>query len=157
MSRLRAAGQRVTSQRLAILRVLLENGRHPSAEEILRRVVVDYPATSLGTVYSTLTLLAEMGEAAEILTRAGKRYDAHRPLFHPHLICAKCHEVSNFNVEILTPHAAVQAAVEEAGYCFIECRVQVFGLCPRCQEQELAPPAAASGLPVDHGALTVMS
>ena len=48
---------RMTPQRMAILGYLSENRDHPSAEDIFRAVLQDFPTMSLATVYNTLELL----------------------------------------------------------------------------------------------------
>jgi len=135
-SRLRLRGLRVTSERLAVLRVLLESGIHPCAEEIWSRVQQYQPSMSLGTVYSTLALLAEMGEALEIQTFGGKCYDGRRPTPHPHLVCVKCHEVCDLNMDVPVAQGPLRAMLEKRGYEYVESCVRVLGLCPRCREQE---------------------
>ena len=64
---LKERGQRITPQRLAILRVLAPSEGHPSVEEIYNVVVKDFPTTSLATVYKTITLLKELGEVLELV------------------------------------------------------------------------------------------
>src|SRR3954451_23027611 len=87
---LRAAGHRVTSQRLVLHRVLAELGRHASAEEIARVSAERLPGLSLPTDYATLELFEGLG-----LLRRG---DAAGPdaLFdprterHAHFACRSC-------------------------------------------------------------------
>ena len=56
---LRSRGIRITRQRMAILKVLVDSDDHPDADELHRRVREINPAVSLSTVYRTLTALAE--------------------------------------------------------------------------------------------------
>src|SRR4029077_2553505 len=58
---LHSRGQRVTSQRLVILRELRRRGRHATAEEIHRAVHDELPGTATPTVYATLDLFVELG------------------------------------------------------------------------------------------------
>ena len=51
VSSMKAAGHRVTPQRLAILRQLADSRSHPSAEKVYAAVKPDFPTTSLATVW----------------------------------------------------------------------------------------------------------
>src|ERR1700716_1881739 len=86
---LRARGQRVTSQRLVILRQLRRHGGHATAEEIHQAVHHDLPGTSTPTVYATLELLVELGLARKLDVGLGTSlYDARtRP--HEHMVCRR--------------------------------------------------------------------
>ena len=56
--RLRTAGMKITSPRMAICRYLHGNLSHPTAEEILAALRPEHPGLSLSTVYATLQALA---------------------------------------------------------------------------------------------------
>src|SRR3954454_12213836 len=97
---LRAAGHRVTSQRLVLYRVLEELGRHASAEEIARVSSERLPGLSLPTVYATLELFESLGLV--------RRVDAGGPpaLFdprnepHAHFACRACGMVSDLDAAV---------------------------------------------------------
>src|SRR3954453_139794 len=80
---LREPGQRLTSQRLVIGRLLREFDRHVTAEEVLRRASEQLPGVSLPTVQATLDLLAELGEARRVSVGGPGLYDP-RVEDHPH-------------------------------------------------------------------------
>ena len=86
---LRARGQRVTSQRLVIGRLLRELDRHVTAEEVLRRAGERLPGMSLPTVYATLDLLADLGLARRVSVGGPVLYDP-RTEDHVHLRCRSC-------------------------------------------------------------------
>ncbi|MGQ9684649.1 MAG: Fur family transcriptional regulator [Anaerolineae bacterium] len=129
--RLRAAGGRVTSERLAILRVLAADESHPSADTIYRRVVAELPSISLATVYKTLATLQRMGEVLELTAVRGEsRYDGLRPEPHPHLICARCSNVANLALEDV--EALLRLAALPARQWTLTARVDFWGYCPQC-------------------------
>jgi Fur family ferric uptake transcriptional regulator len=69
VSRLRAAGERVTTARYAVLRVVDAADRadeHLSAEQIGARVAEVEPAVHRATVYRTLTSLVETGVLSHV-------------------------------------------------------------------------------------------
>lgn len=81
---------RITPQRILILRYLLDNRSHPTAEDIYRAVCRTYPNISLATVYNTLNMLVELGEIRELPgTNASKRFDPNLHS-HDHALCEVC-------------------------------------------------------------------
>jgi Fe2+ or Zn2+ uptake regulation protein len=126
---LRARGQRVTSQRLVINRLLAEVDRHVTAEEVLRRAGERLPGMSLPTVYATLDLLADLGLARRVSVGGPALYDP-RTDDHAHLRCRSCGRVEDLAAAVdATP--ALRAA-RDAGFVGETAEVVVEGLCADC-------------------------
>ncbi len=133
ISHLKAAGHRVTPQRLAILRQFADSRSHPSVERVYAAVKPDFPTTSLATVYKTVGLLKELGEALEIGFGDGSnRYDVRLPEPHPHLICLKCRCIVDTDLESLC-HLAEKLS-ESTGFQILSHRVDIYGICPDCRK-----------------------
>lgn len=80
IDKLRERECRITPQRVAILKILLDSCDHPSVEEVYEQVRINFPTTSLATVYKTVNLLKEIGEILEIgFADGSNRYDATSP------------------------------------------------------------------------------
>jgi len=127
---LRARGQRVTSQRLVILRELRRRGRHATAEEIHRLVRDELPGTSTPTVYATLDLLVELALARRIDTGAGAAlYDA-RTEPHQHMVCRRCGRVDDLDGEFDAKQVLRRA--NAAGFQPEGAELVISGLCPDC-------------------------
>lgn len=127
---LRARGQRVTPQRLAVARALRDLDRHATAEQVFGAVSARLPGVSLPTIYATLGLLAELGVVRRIPTESGTVLYDPRACEHQHLSCRRCAEVIDVDVEIeLTP---VLAAARAHGFEPDAPQVVVSGLCERC-------------------------
>lgn len=86
--RLRAVGLRPTRQRLALARLLFDNGdRHVTAEMLHSEVMADGMRVSLATVYNTLHQFTDAGLLREIVVEAGRSYfdtntSDHHHFFH---------------------------------------------------------------------------
>lgn len=130
VARLRASGHRLTPQRHAVVRALVD-GAHPSAEQLYQHVVADYPMMSPATVYKTIDALKLIGEVLELEFREGpNRYDANMPTPHPHAICTRCGRIDDVTMDRLDDamsDAAAQTAFAVHGY-----RLDFYGLCPGC-------------------------
>lgn len=75
LSRLRAAGLRPTRQRLALARLLFEQGdRHVSAEELHGQASTAGVKVSLATVYNALHQFTEAGLLRQVVVDAGRTY-----------------------------------------------------------------------------------
>jgi Fur family peroxide stress response transcriptional regulator len=134
-TRLRERGSRLTPQRMAVLKILAASEGHPSVEQIYERVKVDFPMTSLATIYKTVTLLKEMGEVLELgFSDDGNRYDGNKPYPHPHLICTKCKNI--VDPEVATLSELRQEVAQSTGYQIMSHRLDFFGICPQCQGKE---------------------
>jgi Fur family peroxide stress response transcriptional regulator len=132
---LKEQGHRLTPQRMAVLKILAADEGHPSVEQIYERVKVDFPMTSLATIYKTVTLLKEMGEVLELgFSDDSNRYDGHKPYPHPHLICIKCKKIVDPQVAALSE--LHQKVAQSTGYRILSHRLDFFGICPQCREEE---------------------
>ncbi len=132
VAKLRSHDFRVTPQRLAVLRVLSESDDHPSAERIYEKVKIDFPTTSLATVYKTITLLKGLDEVLELgFPDAGNRYDGNKPFPHPHVICIKCRKI--MDPELINLDDLVKKMSEKTGYNILYHRLDFFGVCSKCQ------------------------
>jgi len=95
-ARCRKAGLKVTPQRMAVYKVLLETKEHPSADMVFQEVRKVFPSISLDTVNRTLLTLSEIG-IAFIVEGSGdaKRYDGNLDN-HQHFKCVKCKRIIDF-------------------------------------------------------------
>lgn len=133
LDRLRERKLRLTPQRLAIVRILSVSEGHPSVDEIYKRILKDYPTTSLATVYKTVHLLKEAGEVLELgFSDLPNRYDGNRPYPHPHVICRGCGAIAEpSSCEI---DAMSEKVEQETGFSVASLRLDFYGLCPKCRK-----------------------
>ncbi len=83
VGRLRERRHRLTRQRYAVVRALVEGGEHPSTEQLFHLVSDAYPMMSRATVYKTLDTLNAADEVLELEFRERpNRYDANIPSAH---------------------------------------------------------------------------
>jgi Fur family peroxide stress response transcriptional regulator len=123
---------RITPQRIAVLRILALSHGHPSVEQIYEQVKIDFPTTSLGTVYKTVTLLKELNEVLELgFPEGSNRYDGNNPYPHPHLICTKCKKI--MDPDLASLEGVTKELISETGFQIRSHRLDFFGICPDCQ------------------------
>jgi Fe2+ or Zn2+ uptake regulation protein len=133
-AKFRDEGRRITPQRRAIVRALLNNGTHPTADQILTRVQREMPNISLATIYNTLHEMEEMGLLKEMDFGLGlkeRRYDVVMEA-HDHLICLRCGHVKDVPraADVLYPPED-----EDHNFQVVGRRVTYLGYCPDCASQ----------------------
>jgi Fe2+ or Zn2+ uptake regulation protein len=128
--RLRARGQRVTSQRLVINRLLRERDRHVTADEVFTAISDVLPGTSLPTVYATLELFEQLGIVRRVHTGGGTVLFDTRTTEHHHLVCRECGKVEDLDTPVeLSPALARAQAV---GFAPERVALVVEGRCAAC-------------------------
>ena len=101
---LRAAHLRPTRQRLALTRLLFEQGeRHVTAEQLHGEAVAAAVRVSLATVYNTLHQFIEAGLLREVVVNSGRSYFDTNVSDHHHFFF----EYSGRLLDILGEHVAV--------------------------------------------------
>lgn len=128
---LRAAGERVTPQRVLVAETLRDAGRQLSAQELWRRVRLRLPGVGRATVFRTLEALVGAG-AARRLEREGhvSAYVACRPAHHHHLVCTSCGRVEEIDEAFVRPMADQLA--DRRGFVVDDARLDFYGRCARC-------------------------
>lgn len=136
---LHSASYKLTPQREATLRVLLENEEdHLSAEDVYLLVKEKSPEIGLATVYRTLELLNELNVVDKINFGDGvSRYDLRQEgatHFHHHLVCIECGAVDEIKEDLLED---VEEIVErDWKFKVKDHRLTFHGICYRCHESE---------------------
>ena len=99
---LRDSGLRATSQRRAVLAVLMQADDHPTAEEVLSRVRYADGAVSLATAYRTLSALEEHGLVQKIsIDNAPARFEMTPRQDHDHVLDVETGELSELRSDEL--------------------------------------------------------
>ena len=132
LSKLKEHDFRLTPQRLAVLKVLAVSEGHPTVEQIYETVRVEFPTTSVATIYKTVNLLKQLNEVLELgFPDGSNRYDGNKPYPHPHVICTKCKKIIDPNLGSIKE--LTKEVVKETGFQILNYRVDFFGTCRDCQ------------------------
>jgi Fur family peroxide stress response transcriptional regulator len=132
----RAAGVKLTHQRLEIFRAVAASVDHPDAAEVLRAVRPRLPTVSLDTVYRALWLMEGLGLVGTLGSRhASARFDANLEPHH-HYVCVRCGLARDFQDPALTA-LRVPAAVRRLGRV-ASAHVELRGVCARCAGRRTA-------------------
>jgi Fur family peroxide stress response transcriptional regulator len=135
--RVSAPALRLTPQRRAVLDVLAAAQDHPTARQVLDRVRERVEGVGAATVYRTLALLVESGQAAELRLGQGQalRYD-HSVHRHDHLVCTACGQVQDTHVQL--DAGALAELTKKTSFTVAGYDVQLHGRCAQCAAQDNA-------------------
>ncbi len=134
---LQSQGYKLTPQREATVRVLLENEEdHLSAEDVFMLVKDKAPEIGLATVYRTLELLSELQVVEKMnfgdgVARYDLRHDNSKH-HHHHLICVQCGSVDEIMDDWLLP--LEERLAKEYGFKVLDHRLDFQGICWRCND-----------------------
>jgi len=123
---LRKKGISVTTQRIEILKYLMQTKTHPTVEDIYLQIHSTFASLSRATVYNTVMAFKEVGLVQEITIEKEKaRYDGNFEA-HPHFFCRTCQKVYDLGAEVkLTyPHEKYKVESEQ---------IYLYGVCEYCR------------------------
>ena len=134
INRCKKLGIKVTPQRIAIYKELVDTTEHPSTEGIFRKIRSYYPNISLTTIYRTLETFEKLGliSVVNILYNAA-RYDANLEPHH-HLVCVVCKKVEDFYDDSLANLNIPKEALLD--YRLLGYTVQINGICTECHKKK---------------------
>ena len=129
----RAAGLKVTPQRMAVYEVLIKSNEHPSAEMVFRKVKRTLPNISLDTVNRTLLTLYEIGAAFAVEGSGdAKRFDGNLKS-HQHFKCIKCKRIIDFHHKPFD-NIAVPKSISRR-FTVLRKTVYLEGICDLCRKR----------------------
>jgi len=95
-SQISNSGLKVTPQRIAVYKALINIKDHPTAEMVKRYISKKHPSISLGTIYNTLESFVEKGLIEKIKTEDDvMRYETVLENHH-HLYCQKTEDIADY-------------------------------------------------------------
>lgn len=131
---LRHRGLNMTPQRASIVESFLATEGHFSCEELYAQARQVDPVIGQATVYRTLKLLVESGQAEPLLAEEGPVLYEHSygHEHHDHLVCLGC----GAKVEIVNPDIETRQEQLAArhGFSLLRHSMILYGHCPRCSD-----------------------
>ena len=132
--RLRRAGMRVTTTRVAVYEEL-DGAGHLDADTVAARVAERLGGVSRQTVYDALRTLCELDLVRRIEPAGSPAalYETRVADNHHHVVCRRCGAVTD--VDCATGAAPCLDASDTHGFVIDEAEVTFWGLCPDCQRR----------------------
>ena len=133
IQKLREKGLKLTSQRQAIVEVLVDKiPLHPSADLIYREARKKVKSLSLSTVYSTLNELSKRGIIKLLeFDSMENRYEVNTAE-HINLVCKSCKKIMDFKLPFKINSNEV---ARKSGFHVTDGRFEYYGYCEECKKQ----------------------
>jgi Fur family ferric uptake transcriptional regulator len=127
-------GLRATPQRRLVLKAVSELG-HATPEQVCDFVQGQTSSLNLSTVYRALELFEELGVVSHThLQHGSPTYQVADHADHLHLVCRRCGSVTEADLDLADPLAAVVLA--EHGFSTDLSHLSLHGLCGDCRSQD---------------------
>jgi len=133
IQKLREKGLKLTSQRLAIIEVLVDRTPvHPGADLIHREAKKKGKSLSLSTVYSTLNELSKRGIIKMLeFDRMENRYEANMTE-HINLICKGCKKIMDYKPPFIIDTDEI---AKRCRFRVTDSRLEYYGYCQECRKK----------------------
>lgn len=130
---LRSKRIRMTPQRDAILKILVDSRAHPTAEAVFKQLQDQVEDISIATVYNNLRLFTDLGVIQELKYSNEPSHFDYVSVRHFHVVCQHCGKV----IDVFYPDLAqIERLVTNlTGYETVGNNIEVYGICPDCQQQ----------------------
>jgi Fur family ferric uptake transcriptional regulator len=130
---IRAAGRRLTPQRVLVMDAIRELDGHVTVEQIATRVHAAYPEIDQATVYRTVGLLSRLHLINEVSVGGVSHYEyADAETRHHHMVCEHCGTTSHLEPRYLD--RLRETLLEATGFELHTEHFTVSGLCRACRE-----------------------
>ncbi len=133
IKKMREKGLKLTSQRLAIIDVLIEkNLLHPSASLIYNEAKRRTSGLSLSTVYFTLNELSKHGIIKMLeFDKMENRYEGN-VTDHINLVCKGCHGIIDYKTPVVIDSREV---IRKTKFWVTDTRLEYYGYCRKCRKK----------------------
>ena len=121
----------VSHPRIALLRYMMQNRRHPNVETVFHDLRPDNPTLSLTTVYNTLRLFADKGLCAMLTIDDRQVYYDGMTHPHGHFMCAACGKIFDLPDNAMPTATHLQENGME-GFHVHEMHYYLKGTCRKC-------------------------
>jgi Fe2+ or Zn2+ uptake regulation protein len=133
ITKLRDKGCKITPQRRAVIKSLLDFDKFPTAQEVYNDIRAVNPDVGLDTVYRNLNLLVDLGVVNEINLpgREGKVFEITMEGHHHHLVCLGCGEANCLDYCPVDEVGLQKAAGNK--FRVVGHSLELYGYCAKCR------------------------
>jgi Fur family transcriptional regulator, ferric uptake regulator len=136
MKELAARGVRITAQRRVLVNIIQDSPRHLDAATLLQIAKKQDPNIDRATVYRTLALLKNRGliDELDLMHIEGEKhfYEAKTNRDHCHMACFRCGAIMEYTSSSF--EKLKEEMVKQSGFQIRVVRLEVGGVCKRCQK-----------------------
>lgn len=129
-------GYRLTEARRAVVETMAQSMHALTPIEVYDEARQTHSALGLVTVYRTLEALEQQGLIQRVHQPQGCQAFVTAPAGHQHLLlCQQCGQAAHFEGDDL--ETLIKSIARRTGFQITEHWLQLFGLCPNCQKEQV--------------------
>ncbi len=133
IEKLKSLKIKVTRSRVELLKFLMDNKGHFTAEDIFKRLQAQYPNLNLASVYNNLNLFDEHGMIRRLYAHREKAVWDADVSAHAHFVCDICGEI--FDLDL--PQIPEEYYLKYSGSFKVSHEEIIFrGICNKCEKEE---------------------
>ena len=125
----------MTRVQKAILDVVVQSGRHLSADEVYWIVKRQFPSIALGTIYRNLNQFADSKLIRRVARADAADYFEGNTSSHDHALCIRCGQVTDITIPNLKDFLKGQMNGEIVSF-----DLTVNYICPGCSKKDIGKP-----------------
>jgi len=125
----------MTRVQKAILDVVVQSGRHLSADEVYWIVKQQFPSIALGTIYRNLNQFADMKLIRRVARADAADYFEGNTSPHDHALCVRCGQMRDITIPNLKDFLKSQMNGD-----IVSLDLTVNYICPECLKKETDKP-----------------
>lgn len=132
VAHLKARGQKLTPQRLELLRILMAAQAPLSAQDVYQQMQKSHPHVSLDTIYRNLTMLTATGLVGQVNLQNKEiaRFEFQGHAHHHHAICLGCGKT--LCIDDCPAPALDQVLKGRQNFKVVSHAFEVYGYCSDC-------------------------
>ncbi len=132
---LKNKGIRVTKQRQAILKILLDRNYPLTANHIYSMLEDRFPQLRLSTVYRNLNMFVDKNLVRKMELDPNNKesyFELSTGEHHHHLLCVKCNEIVPLDCPLKEYEKTIS---NKTDYTLIDHKIKIYGICPKCKNE----------------------
>jgi Fe2+ or Zn2+ uptake regulation protein len=127
------AGYRLTEPRRAVADLISQRHGHFTAADLIDEVRDRRLGIGRATIFRALDLFADLNVLERLALPTGEHaYVPCEPVHHHHVVCSRCGRTAGADDHEL--QAMVDKVASHTGYRIESHRLELYGLCPPCQD-----------------------
>jgi Fur family transcriptional regulator, zinc uptake regulator len=130
---LKASGQKLTPQRMEVLRILMDAKKPLSAQEVFATIRQAQPSISIDTVYRNLTMLTDSGlvHQTNLQNRDVSKFEFQGDEHRHYAICLACHR--NILLDLCPLEATLNSQALKQKFSVVKHAFEIYGYCADCR------------------------
>lgn len=135
---LKGSGQKLTPQRMEVLRILMD-AQHPmSAQEVFLLIRQAQPSISIDTVYRNLTMLTDSGlvHQTNLQNRDVSKFEFQGAEHRHYAICLECHR--NILLDLCPLESILNSQALKQQFSVVKHAFEIYGYCADCRPEGAA-------------------